>query len=309
VSLQLRGDKKWRKMMEPEMTFLSSYDEFDGGVYQAGLWKPDLGFVNYRGGAVIWPPGYLHETKTSQPPDGECGAAITLQFAFPQPVQFLRAFLPRLALSAEVGQCVARAWSGYPTFYVRSIKASAKGAKIKEQLRTILKLLDKDGDDQITVDETRGFFESGQSSVRRESQAYSDHHLELFYQFKAEDTVAYSDLDDDMIVSRQELWEALVQWNVVTIRMTQGLKLVNMADREGLEAFEKSLDYMRREPAEFPQRLRPELEELFSLPKGTKVFPSLKQVRSFSDSEFFSEARERVQRLLRSGGRGDRREL
>merc|ERR1719414_1853745 len=109
-------------MLEPSMTFLSSYDEFDGGVYQAGLWEPDLGFVNSRGGAVIWPPGYLHETKTFPPPDGECGAAITLQFAFPQPVQFLRAFLPRLALSAEVGHCLVREWSVYPTFFLPNIK-------------------------------------------------------------------------------------------------------------------------------------------------------------------------------------------
>merc|ERR1712054_563461 len=39
VSVQLKGEKKWRKMLERDMTFLHSYDEFDGGVYQAGYWK------------------------------------------------------------------------------------------------------------------------------------------------------------------------------------------------------------------------------------------------------------------------------
>merc|ERR1711988_2047631 len=125
-------------MMEPEMTFLHSYDEFDGGVYQAGHWKPDLGFVLRPGQAVIWPPGYLHETKTLPPADGECGSAITLQFAFPQPVQFLRAFLPRLSLSAEVGQCVARTWTAYALFFVPKIKHSPKDAEIKTQKETIL---------------------------------------------------------------------------------------------------------------------------------------------------------------------------
>merc|ERR1719201_106610 len=113
------------------MTFLDSYDEFDGGVYKAGKWKPDLGFVLKTGSAVVWPPGYLHETSTLQPADGACGAAITLQFAFPQPVQFLRAFLPRLSLSSEVGHCVASSWSGYPTFYVPGI-SPATDAKAME---------------------------------------------------------------------------------------------------------------------------------------------------------------------------------
>merc|ERR1712232_1445303 len=107
-------------------------------------------------------------------------------------------------------------------------------------------------------------------------------HVDLFIKFKAEDTVAYHDQDDDMVVSKQELWDSLVQWNVVRVRMAKGLKLVNSADREGLHDFEKSLDYMRRQPIELPQKLRPELDMLFSLPKGTKIFPSMRNVKSFS---------------------------
>lgn len=74
--------------MLPKMSFLDSFDEFDGGVYEAGeswklvrhrqrlhlhakakKWEPDLGFLNSAKGAVIWPPGYLHETSTLPPPD------------------------------------------------------------------------------------------------------------------------------------------------------------------------------------------------------------------------------------------------
>lgn len=67
--------------MLPKMSFLDSFDEFDGGVYevrglrvscwlsQAKKWAPDLGFLNTAKGAVIWPPGYLHETSTLPPPD------------------------------------------------------------------------------------------------------------------------------------------------------------------------------------------------------------------------------------------------
>lgn len=303
VSLQLKGEKKWRKMMEPEMTFLHSYDEFDGGVYQAGLWKPDIGFVLTPGQAVIWPPGYLHETKTFQPADGECGTAMTLQFAFPQPVQFLRAFLPRLSLSAEVGQCVARTWTAYALFFVSGIKPSPKDAMIETQKDAILSHVDADKDGQITVEETKDFLKSGKAShalaEKREMVLNSVADAELFYRFVAEDTVAYHDKNDDMIVSTQELWDSLVQWNVVRVRMQEGLKFVNKADKAGLEAFETSLDFMRRSPVKLPKKLRPELKALFSLPKGTKIFPKIGRINSFSDQEFFSEARDRVDQLVR----------
>jgi len=302
VSLQLQGDKKWRKMLEPEMTFLHSYDEFDGGVYEAGFWKPDLGFVNRRGGAVIWPPGYLHETKTLPPPDGKCGAAITLQFSFPQPVQFLRAFLPRLSLSAEVGQCVAMSWGGYAIFHLPGIKPSPKMSDMEAQLKKVLKAVDSNGDDKITVDEARSALEKSSSLRQQVLNEYAKDHHKLFYQFKAEDTVAYHDMDNDMVVSRQELWDSIVQWNVVRVKMREGLKLVNTADRQGLEAFERSLDYLRRQPIQFPKQLRPELENLFALPEGTKIFKSLKGVNSFSDTEFFSEARDRIDRLYSKMG-------
>merc|ERR1712045_171361 len=111
----------------------------------------------------------------------------------------------------------------------------------------------------------------------------------------AEDVVAYHDMNDDMEVSKQELWDSLVQWNVVRVRIKEGLKLVNKADKAGLQAYEKSLDYLRRSPAKFDVQLRPELQQLFSLPKGTKLFPSLRGINSFSDSEWFSPARDRIE--------------
>eukprot|EP00927_Polykrikos_kofoidii_P029339 TRINITY_DN25385_c0_g1_i1.p1 TRINITY_DN25385_c0_g1~~TRINITY_DN25385_c0_g1_i1.p1 ORF type:complete len:539 (+),score=99.87 TRINITY_DN25385_c0_g1_i1:131-1747(+) len=295
VSLQLTGDKKWRKMLEPDMTFLHSFDEFDGGVYEAGYWKPDLGFVNYRGGAVIWPPGYLHETKTLPPPDGKCGAAITLQFSFPQPVQFIRAFLPRLSLSAEVGQCLHRDWSGYVIFFLNDLKPSHKQATMEEQLKKILAVVDSNGDERITVNETIAHFKEHRTTALRGGIRPQD--KDLYIQFHAEDTVAYHDKDDDMVVSRQELWDSLVQWNVVSIRMKKGLKFMNTADRKGLEDFEKSLDRFRRKPMVLPKKLRPELQEIFQLPKATKIFPSMKSVKSLSDSEFFSPLRDRLDEL------------
>mmetsp|Transcript_35705 Transcript_35705/g.80638 ORF Transcript_35705/g.80638 Transcript_35705/m.80638 type:complete len:566 (+) Transcript_35705:57-1754(+) len=297
VSLQLKGEKKWRKMLEPEMTFLHSYDEFDGGVYEAGYWKPDLGFLVRPGAAVVWPPGYLHETKTLAPEDGMCGSSLTLQFAFPQPVQFLRAYLPRLSLSAEVGQCMYKSWSWYATFFVSNIKPTTDGSAIEGQVATILKSVDTNSDGNVTVEETRSFFAGRSQLIRLQVNSHNPRNHELFYRLKAADTVAYHDMNDDNIVSRQELYESLVQWNVVRMKMQLGLKLVNEADREGLEAFERSFDFMRRKPVEFPTKLRDELEEVFSLDKKHVPLFQNKEIKSFSDSDFFGPVKDLLQSM------------
>ena len=61
---------------------------------------------------------------------------------------------------------------------------------------------------QVTVEEVRMFFVSGKadSDVSDRAQAFSD--TKLFHQFLAEDTVAYHDMNDDMIVS--------TRWTLVT---------------------------------------------------------------------------------------------
>merc|ERR1712014_421498 len=158
----------------------------------------------------------------------------------------------------------------------------------------ILEAVDSDKNGEITVDETIAFFKNAGLRGR-----YRPEHMDIYIRFQAEDTVAYHDMDNNMAVSRQELLDSLAQWNVVRVRMSKGLKFVNKVDRAGLEAFERSLDYMRRNPAKIPKRLRPEREELFSLRKGTQIFPSLKHVNSFSDSEFFSPMRDRLEDLQR----------
>merc|ERR1712110_588549 len=127
--------------------------------------------------------------------------------------QFLRAFLPRLSISSEVGQCVARRWSGYATMYVPGIEPSSKTSDMTKQFNGIIRRLDKDN--QINVTEVFRWFSGKKSLVQDERSQYPPDQQELFAQFKAEDTVAYHDTNDDMAVSRQELWDSLVQWNAV----------------------------------------------------------------------------------------------
>eukprot|EP00933_Yihiella_yeosuensis_P013554 TRINITY_DN12502_c1_g1_i1.p1 TRINITY_DN12502_c1_g1~~TRINITY_DN12502_c1_g1_i1.p1 ORF type:complete len:561 (+),score=119.75 TRINITY_DN12502_c1_g1_i1:54-1736(+) len=302
VSIQLQGDKRWRKQMLPEMHFLDSFDEFDGGVYAAGKWNPDLGFLNKRGGAVIWPPGYLHETSSVQDPDGKCAAAITLQYAFPQPVQFFRAFLPRLSLSSEVGHCGSLQWNNYVDFFIPGINPTNKMASMKEQLTSILRTIDVNKDDRMTVEEVDAWFHRIKPDAPLQpfsKELASKKYRDQWLGWQAEDCVAYHDMDGDMVVSKQELWDSLVQWNVVRWRIKQGLQYASVADREGLEDMEKSLDSFRRHPLKVPTKLREELQHLFMLEKGTKIMSPQKnaELDNFGDS-WFSETRDRVEKVL-----------
>lgn len=172
----------------------------------------------------------------------------------------------------------------------------------------ILQKVDANSDERITVDETIAHLKKS-DMAQMESQRYDPSHRELFFKFKAQDTVAYHDTNDDMEVSRQEVWDSLAQWNVVAIRMKEGLKLLNKADRAGLESFERSFDYMRRQPATIATKLRPELEALFSLPKGTKILNSMRGVNSLSDTEWFSRTRDRVFGLAQQHGHKQRDEM
>jgi len=302
VSFQLNGAKKWRKMLMPEMTTLDSFDEFDGGVYSAGKWKPDTGFTNPTASAVIWPPGYMHETSTLPTPDGSCGTSITVQYAFPQPVQFFRAFLPRLALSSEVGQCVAGRWAGYASFFLPDIHPSGKKAKIEQQLQRVMRALDANQDEVVTVGETTQYMQRS-GELRGEAGQYPAQHHSLFYKYKAQDTVAYHDTDNDMKASKQEILDSLTQWNVVRMHVMTALELINTGKRKELEKFERSLDAMRRKPAQIPTKLRPELEMAFKYAaRAGKIFPQLEAygVNSLSDMEFYSGMMERVH--SRGGG-------
>ena len=82
------------------------------------------------------------------------------------------------------------------------------------------------------------------------------HSLNAAWLLQAEDTVAYHDLDGDMQATKQEILDSLTQWNVVRTRVMTSLELINTGKRKQLEQFERSLDWMRREPAEIPNQVR-----------------------------------------------------
>lgn len=65
-SVQLNGAKRWRLMQTPAFrSVFDSFDEFDGGIFEAEhlKWEPQYDFYNPEGGGVLFPPGYMHETR------------------------------------------------------------------------------------------------------------------------------------------------------------------------------------------------------------------------------------------------------
>ena len=74
-------------------------DTSDGGVYSSGRWAPEYEARVGPGEALVFPPGYLHETfvRPADNPDGGCTVATTFQMAAPAASRYLHAWLPRLA--------------------------------------------------------------------------------------------------------------------------------------------------------------------------------------------------------------------
>ena len=139
ASLQLHGTKRWRLMMMPAVESAEQIvDEEDSGVYATGRWKPEYEVTLRPGEAIVFPPGYMHETYV-HPDDNDgsssaasasssmtapgtkaaaaaaaatttttCTSSATFQFGTPLAARYLAAHLPRLAVShlQHKQQCV-----------------------------------------------------------------------------------------------------------------------------------------------------------------------------------------------------------
>jgi hypothetical protein len=107
LSVVLSGERRWRIGPAPRMprgAGKSRKDDvvFDDGVaYKLG-WKPMFEFVAKEGDAVIFPPGWIHETfNVAQ----GCTAALTTQFVSPKPVRYWRNYYQRLRRIGDLNPC------------------------------------------------------------------------------------------------------------------------------------------------------------------------------------------------------------
>lgn len=107
LSVVMSGARRWRIGPVPRMPAgagRSPQEEvlFDDGVaYKLG-WKPMFEFTVKEGDALLFPPGWIHETRNVA--EG-CTAALTTQFTNPRPVRYWRNYYQRLRRVGDLNPC------------------------------------------------------------------------------------------------------------------------------------------------------------------------------------------------------------
>lgn len=107
LSVVLSGQRRWRIGPVPRMPRGGGRSRdgdvvFDDGVAYNLKWKPMFEFTANEGDAVLFPPGWIHETLNTA--DG-CTVALTTQFRHPEPVSYYRAYYPRLRRVGDMNSC------------------------------------------------------------------------------------------------------------------------------------------------------------------------------------------------------------
>ena len=91
-------------MLAPDIKNLSRdvFDEFDSGIYDSvHKWAPDVEYTLQEGDGILFPPGYMHETRTVAGPSESDTCATSITFNIPLPIRLLVIFSVRLASPAQ----------------------------------------------------------------------------------------------------------------------------------------------------------------------------------------------------------------
>ena len=141
LSVVMHGKRRWRIGPPPRMSTnggKSSPEEvvFDDGVAYKLRWKPMYEFTVKQGEALLFPPGWLHETYNVA--EG-CTAALTTQFDYPRPMGYFRSYYNRVRRVGDLGTC----W--------RDIKSAASHGAQQDFAKA-----DANGDGKVTRDEMGG---------------------------------------------------------------------------------------------------------------------------------------------------------
>ena len=75
---------------------------FDDGVAHKSGWAPMYEVSVPAGSALLFPPGWLHETINTAP---GCTAALTTQFRLPYPAAYYRRYYTRLRKVGDLTPC------------------------------------------------------------------------------------------------------------------------------------------------------------------------------------------------------------
>lgn len=227
-SVQLRGKKKWRLMLTPEVESLSRdvFDEFDSGIYKSvHKWTPDVEYVLEAGDGILFPPGYMHETRTLEGPSDEdgCGTSVTFNIPLPMPSKYIREFLPRFSVSREIHQCTRR-WESFVTAKTEAVEWDepySNSTQPEAVTADIFDRVDLNKDGKISVAEVTEYLlesEEGMKFRRKKNLYFGD----LWFGFepsrnltnemyvealktRAKDTVDMWDLNEDGMATKLEV--------------------------------------------------------------------------------------------------------
>merc|ERR1712194_89304 len=189
LSMVLHGARRWRIGPVPRLpTGAGRSPEgevvFDDGVaYKLG-WKPMFEFTVYEGEAVLFPPGWIHETLNVA---SGCTVAMTTQFTVPFPVGYFRSYYNRLRRVGDLNPCWKRqqSWAALGKA-TKTLPKNGKDARAQaEKLFTARKggfsreekdFYDLDGDGEVGHDElvdTYVAWVASEAAVRKEKKKRS----------------------------------------------------------------------------------------------------------------------------------------
>ena len=229
-SVQLRGEKKWRLMLSPEIEALDTdvFDEFDSGIYKSvHKWEPDFEVVLKAGDGILFPPGYMHETRTVAGPSASdtCATSVTFNVPVPMPSKFVRKFMNRFSVSREIHHCMRR-WESFVTASTQKVeweKPYPNNAQPRSIAEGIFAAIDANHDATLSYGEIATYFVSPKVSGQFASQQ-SVYFGDLVYSF-----------DQSRLLTDFQLHEALL------IRATDTLDMWDVND-DGFASFEEVVD-------------------------------------------------------------------
>jgi len=153
ISVQLSSRKRWRLGPPPAVENIASAKALCDSCVNVSRWKPVYDFTIEAGEALLLPAGYLHESTNI----GEgCAASLTMQFGMPQPVDYIKSFLPRLLGAPSLQQCRRN------SIFTRSVLIEPHEADYpvpQDRAEKLFRRLDADGDSSVTLEELSTFYQ------------------------------------------------------------------------------------------------------------------------------------------------------
>ena len=252
-SMQLRGAKKWRLMLTPEVERLGRdvFDEFDSGIYDSvHQWEPDFEVILNEGDGILFPPGFMHETRTVAAPfnsttEDTCGTSVTFNIPLAMPSKLVRTFLSRFSVSRELHQCMGR-WESFATLSAKRVfwntpdPPNSRGHLVqeKELADSVLARVDTNGNGIVELVELETYLTIGDDEdvsifKARKSIDTGDVYLAFSYgqnitaemaneamHIRAVDTMQMWDINEDGFATRAEILQVLEYFHYFKYRQS-----------------------------------------------------------------------------------------